>query len=285
MLEGIRGGIGLLGDISIGLPVFGVIALGVVAFLVWRRTHSTYPMMTRLWRLFIGSGKSKDPVISQFLDEQASLMEFRFTTGAKVRTQKLAHQLIDWTRRHNEDIGDVAACGPYFDYERVMLKKEDELPKLWQIIAGVVSALVLLLITTVLAIGIVWSDAGMQMKKSRVFFTLSAESAKPWWSEPGLSKAQCLSGEALPATGFSEDDAKIVCKIFKDENLTAFLQKTIMQQRIAFGFGTLVFMWYFWGAFSWLMCGHKARTMFKRLDNKEKQAPQTLIEPDQPEAV
>ena len=276
MSEEIRGGIELLGKLGVILPVLGFILIGVVAFLIFGRTGSAYPLMTRLWRLFNESSKNKDSMICKFLDEQITLMELRFASGAKVRTNEHAHQLIDWARKHNENINDIAACGSYFDLERVTLKEESELPKPSHSFFRFAGAYALTMVAIVFAFGVVWNDALLRMKESGEFFVLSAEYAKPFGSKSGLSKTQCLSGETLPANDFSEGDAKIVCGIFEDESLVPYLKQTVIQQRFAFGFGALVLSGFAWVMFIWWRRGIKARDMFKRINKQKEQAALTL---------
>lgn len=276
-------GLELLGNISVALPVFGVIAFGFAAFLVWKRTSSTHPLMARLWRLFSRDNEGQDAVIGDFLDDQMSLMRLRFTTGVQVRTKGLAHKLIEWVRDNNEDIGNVAACGSYFDLENISLK--DRLPKWWQLIfCGVLAYLLILFIIFLVLMSAV-NGVGMQMKESGVFFTLSSEYAKPWRSKQGISRAQCLNNETLPANDFSEADSKIICDIFKDEAFSPFLERSLLQQRIMLGFSVPIFTWFFWETFSWLMCGINAHRMRKRLDKKEQETSRDSSEAGTSEAA
>lgn len=271
MLEGIRSGIGILASQGVPLPVLGIVAMVALALLVWNRTRSAHSLMARLWQLFHGNKECKDSAIGKFLDEQSALMQFRFTTGVPVRTRKQAQSVIDWTRKHNEDIGAVAACGPYFDLEHVTLKEEKLLPKRWHLFARYGITFLLFLVFILFSLGSVWDSAILQMRRSGTFFTLSVEYAKPVLSGAGIAREQCLNGSLLPPNGFRSEDVKLICDIFKDKNLNSYLRQTIEQQKNTFGVGALVFAGYLWLTFGWLMQGISARSMLKRLRNKHDQ--------------
>lgn len=264
ILDGIRGGIAIL-----GLPAFAIVVIGIVGFMVWKRTRSTHSLMARLWLLFHGKKECKDPIVREFFDEQAALMEFRFTTGVQVRTRRQAHEVIKWTRAHNEDIGDVAGCGSYFDLERTTLKEEDELPSKLMLIGRAGLAIAIALIVALFTLGVFSDSAGLRMKKSGTFFSLSTEYAKPLWSGSGLSKVQCMNDQVLPNNGFTNEDAKTLCEILKNKSIDLYLEKTVKQQRITCGLGVISFAWYFCSALGWLMSGLKARTMLKRLMGRD----------------
>jgi hypothetical protein len=258
MLNGIRDG-------SWILAVFGIVSIGFVGLLVWKRTRSTHSLMVRLWRLFHGKKECKDAVVSKFLDEQAALMEFRFITGVPVRTHKQVHAIIEWTNKNNEDIGDVAACGSYFDIENAELKKEDELPKKLHLFGRLMVAFVLFLAVVFSALTIVLDSAALQIKKSGTFFLLSSEYAKPLWSGQRLFKTQCLDSKVPLESPFGVEDTQLICDIFKDEGLSAYLKKTVTEQRVAATIGMLFFFAFCWDALRVFLMGVRAREMFKRL--------------------
>lgn len=278
MLDEIRGGIGLVGSLSVALPVFGVVAMGVLALLVWKRTRSTHPLMARLWHLLNGRREYKDSIIGQFLEDQTALMEFRFITGVRARTVEQTHAVIDWTRKNNEDIGDVAACGSYFDMEHIALKDKEKLPSKWHFLGNFALILMLLVGVICLVTGVVSDSVGLQMKKSGVFFMLTAEGAEPLWSKSSLSKAQCLKANLPPDNPFSADDARIICEIFKDKSFTPYLKKSLKEQRIAIGMSIFILSWCCWMAICWLKRGSNARDMLLRLDKKKVRTPLSLVE-------
>jgi len=253
-----------------------VIAL-VFALYIWRRTQSTYSLMARLWQLFHGKKECKEGPVRDFLDQQSALMQFRFTTGVPARTLKQTRELIEWAEKNNEDMGDVAACGRYFDLEKIQLKEEDKLAKRWLLIFLFAAAVTLAAVTVAALIGITYDKAILQMKQSRVLFTLSVEYAKPISSDIGLSREQCTVEGAVISSGFSQADASIVCKLLKEKSLVSYVIKTVRDQRIVFAFTAITFAWYFWGTFIWLMQGAKSREMFKRLRKPPEREPLALV--------
>jgi hypothetical protein len=249
----------------------------MLALYIWRRTQSTYSLMARLWQLFHGKKECEEGPVRDFLEQQSALMQFRFTTGVPARTLKQTHALIEWAEKNNEDMGDVAACGSYFDLERVQLKEEDQLAKRWLLILLFAAAVTLAIVSVASLIGTTYDKAILQMKQSRVFFTLSVEYAKPISSDVGLSREQCTAEGTVISSGFSQADASIVCKLFKEKSLVPYVIKTVRDQQIVFAFTAITFAWYFWGTFIWLMQGAKSREMFKRLQKPSEHEPLALV--------
>lgn len=261
----IQSAVDLLSKVAMAL-----IVIGTVGFLVWKRTRSTHSLMARLWRLFYGNKECRDPTIQKFLDEQAALMEFCFTTGVRVRTQKQAHAVIAWARQHEESIVDIAACGPYFDFDRMTLK-ENKLPGKQSLISLIILTCILALGGILFGIGITSDKALLQMKESGVRFTLSVDYAKPLLSRQGLSKAQCQHEKAPQTGSFSREDARIICQIFQATELTSYLRKTVKDQRIAFGLAFLFLAGCSWVSLGWLTQGIQALDMRKRIAQRDRQ--------------
>lgn len=280
MLEGIRSGIGILTSLGVVLPVFAVVGLGFLGVYVWRRAGSSHSLMTRLWQLFHGKQECKDPVIGEFLDEQGALLQFRFTTGVRARTRQQAQALIRWTRENNEDMGHVAACGPYFDLEKIELKAEDQLPNVWLLLARFFAAIVFFTLSLTAAWGIAfWDDAVLQMKKSKVFFSINATSAKRFGVAEKLSLDQCSNEAAAPST-FSPEDREIVCKLLKSDELASYINETVKSQRLALAFLLLVLAFFCRELTVWFLQGVHSQEMFRRLRGRKRlEGPLALVEP------
>lgn len=268
MLDGIRSGAEFFTSLSVALPILSVGAMAMLAFYVWNRTQSSYSLLDRLWQLLHGNKDCKDKMISDFLDEQFALMQFRFTTGIPARTRKHATAVIDWARKHNEDVGAVAACGQYFDIEKIKLKEKEELPKRWHLICRFIVAMILLFVTVAFVSGTFIDRAILQIKSSDVYFTLSLNDARPIGYGAGLDLKQCASGEILPVNGFDKKDVDIICEFFKDKSLESYLKKVINAQKIVFGIGFFFVAWIFWIVLNWLLQGVRALNMSNRI-NKE----------------
>lgn len=280
MLEGIRSGIGILTSLGVALPVFAVIGLGFLGLYVWRRAGSSHSLMTRLWQLLHGKQECKDPVIGEFLDEQGALLQFRFTTGVRARTRQQAQALIRWTRENNEDMGHVAACGPYFDLEKVELKEEDRLPSLWHLVGRFFVAIVLFTLSLTSAWGIAFlDDAILQMKKSKVFFSVNAAGAKRFGVSEKLTRDQCSNQTDANST-FSPEDREAVCKLLKSEELVSYINATVKSQRLALAFLLLVFGFFCREVTLWFLQGVHSQEMFRRLRGRRRsEGPLALVEP------
>lgn len=277
-LEGVRSGIDTLSTLGISLPMSGATAMVALALFVWKRTRSAHSLMARLWQIFHGKKECPDTEIGAFLDEQSALMQFRFTTGVPARTRKQSIALIDWTRRHNENIAAVAACGPYFDLENITLKDEKKLPNRKSVAARFVLTWLLCCMTVIFVLGLLSDNALLQIKKSGTYLFLSAEYAKPIRYGVGFSRETCLNDKGLSESGFSAADANLICEIFKtDKNLVPYLRTTVQQQKVAFAMITLAFVWFGWGAFVGLMQSVRSREMFNRLSKRQEQISLALI--------
>lgn len=280
MLDGIRSSADFFTSLGVALPVLSLVAMAILAFYVWNRTQSSYSLLARLWHLFHGRKDCKNKEIAEFLDEQFALMQFRFTTGIPARTQKQATAVIDWARKHNEDVGAVAACGPYFDFENIKLKEKYELPKKWQLAGRFASVLFLLFLVIAFFGGVFFDRAILQIKSSGTYFTLSFNDAKPIGYKPGFTLKQCASGDLSPGNGFDKKDVDVICEFFEDKSLDSYLTKKVNEQKVVFGVGIFPVAWMFWIVFIWLMQGVRAWDMLKRLNKKKDTATLSLVECD-----
>lgn len=278
MPDGIRSTTDFFTSLGVALPTMSLIAMTILAFYVWNRTQSSYSLLARLWQLFHGSKDCKNKEIAEFLDEQFALMQFRFTTGIPARTRRHAIAVIDWARRNNEDVGAVASCGPYFDFENIKLKEEKELPRKWHLTCRFLLVLFLLFVAMSSFSGAFFDRAILQLKSSGTYFTLSVNDAKPIGYEPGFNLKQCASGKLPSDNVFNKKDVDVICELLKDKNLDSYLTQTIKQQKIVFSIATFPFAWIFWIVFSWLMQGVRAWDMLKRLDKKKDPAMLSLAE-------
>lgn len=114
--------------------VLGVITplLLVCAFIwLWLRTQSRHVLLYRLWRLLHGSQPIHDPEVNAFIEEQTSLMSFRFLTGVQAKTLGTARTLIQWARLNDVAMQDIATCGEYFDPDLRQVRAS-KLPSRWQ---------------------------------------------------------------------------------------------------------------------------------------------------------
>ena len=257
---------GLLGTLSsftFLAPVAGLSAMALLALYIWNRTRSTHSLMSRLWQLFHGKRDCKDATTATFLDGQSALMQFRFTTGVRARTAGQAHALIEWAKRNNEDMGDIAACGGFFDLEKVGLK--DDLPRNHHHILKFAFTMALLLALFALCLAMLMPKAIVSLKASGASFVMSTNHAKPLWQGDGFSKDQCRDVEQFETTGFTSTDAKLICKMFDDPGITKFINDAIFVQRLLLGFIALNVFAYLLSSLRWLTQGIQACKMRDRI--------------------
>ncbi|WP_454719478.1 MULTISPECIES: DUF6216 family protein [Cupriavidus] len=266
---GIKAWASLSATLGITSAALGLIA---VAWLIWRRTKSTHSLMTRIWLWFDRNSKNNDRTISDFLDDQTALMQFRFTTGVPARTLPQAHRLIGWIKSNEENIDAIKACGDYFDIELPGLRGEERLPsKIQQVMLA--GAFVILFVFASLAIlGAAQSSAFLRTKATGISFLLFSDRVVMFWSDETFSAKQCNGGhsEIRKRTGFNEDEANAVCKLFADGSAKTYVSENVRSQRVIFPFLSLILAFPSALSFGQFMCGARARAMSKRLERKRR---------------
>lgn len=115
--------------------ILGTLAPGglVLLFLwvIWR-TESRHTLIHRLWQLVHGNQEITDPEIKAFINEQNSLMSFRFIAGVPVSNLEQARQLIQWTKLRKVEMFALRMAGRYFDPDKRQIRVEDLPSKLTQ---------------------------------------------------------------------------------------------------------------------------------------------------------
>lgn len=214
----------------------GITALTIaclIAGLIWHRTGSSHTLMNRLWASFNGKKSCTVPAIQNTLDEQAALMQFRFTTGLKARTVAHAETLIQWAQAHDENVTDIAACGPYFSLEDLAIKNRDAFPRPWKVI---LTGLIILVLTAASALAIVAmgkNKALLQFTESNTLFWLDTRSADTLWHSHSLPLGECnvpIIELAKHDTGFTAEEINIICKQAASLTKEA-IQKSVSEMR------------------------------------------------------
>lgn len=205
--------------------------------------------------------------IQSALDAQTAVMEFRFVTGLRVRTEKKITSLISWAQQHDEDIGDVAACGPYFDLEAPGLKNVSELlTKPFMVL--LILAIFFLMSTCVLfAGGVITDRAVLKMKETSLWFTLDNSSAKPLWGGEGFSLNACAQPTSTLAasSGFSKNAVEVICRANANNQVADFVESTVHSQRIVFSLSFVFIDYMLMTVFRRLSWASTAHEMRKRL--------------------
>lgn len=226
-----------------GLGAASVIAI-LINFFIWYRTGSTHLLLRSLWGRFISGKSTKPKELYKFLNEYTGLLEFRFRTGLKkVRTIAHAKLVIEWTERHDEDIGDVAACRWYFDLEKMSLR--DPLPKTWVPIVQMFIAFSFGFLTLMSVVFAVQDSAIIKLNDSDQWLLLGKTRVKPF-SGRGFQFAQCQekSSELSKTSGMSIRDIETICndKMVKESNLSKFIDDNVQGQRIMFSYFAAIFV-------------------------------------------
>src|SRR5690606_5697973 len=101
----------LLGSASAILAIVCLFA----ALLIVSRTRSTHVITFRLWRLINGNRPISDPSIRVLVDDQSSLMAFRFVSGLRVASLDRANALVDEIRERKIDVSDLRLARRFID--------------------------------------------------------------------------------------------------------------------------------------------------------------------------
>lgn len=242
--------------------------LVVCAFvLLWARTQSRHVLLYRLWRLLHGAQPIHDPEVNAFIEEQTSLMSFRFLTGVQAKTLESARELIQWSKSNDVAMQDIATCGDYFDPDLRQVR-ESKLPPQWQqhlrggliVLAG--------LMTAGMAVSISVDDALLRFKATEHWFVLTVEKAHVIWplDAKALKKSDCTakSNGISEATNFSESEISVLCSMLLEPETIAYLEKTVMSQRLSFACGVIVFAFLAWTIFRQAMKGVTAKKLHQR---------------------
>ena len=249
---------------------FGVVAPLLIgaAFLwvVWR-TESRHVLFSRLWRLVHGNQEIADPQVRAFVDEQTSLISFRMFAGVPVASLKEAHQLIEWTKLNGVQMRTLSICGELFDAELRQVRIH-KLPSRFS------QALRLVRLFSVAAVGcacvmsLFSSQSLLTLKSTQRSFWATLTQMKAVWplNVAALKVDDCSQATSANAmrTSFSEQEVGILCDILKSEGTSAFMKKTLSEQRWSLTMLIALALWLSWmGLFSWA-AGAAAHKLAKR---------------------
>lgn len=167
----------------------------------------------------------------------------------KVRTLTQVLSVIAYTEANNEDIGDLARCGPYFDIEKCALKPEDKRPRFVQ--QGL-----LCIGIGVLAFGIILAVFGlfpdralMRVTDSGVWFVMDMKQANrfslnpfsPVYARVDMEQCGKLPDSLGPGTGFDRGDIATICNLIKEPESAFNIGSAIKSQRAVFAVAIVYF--------------------------------------------
>ncbi|MFZ3084851.1 DUF6216 family protein [Rhodoferax ferrireducens] len=239
---------------------------------LWWRTESRHVLMYRIWRLLHGRQPISDPEISAYIDEQTSLMSFRFLTGVQVKTLESARQLIQWAKFHDVEMKAISWCDDYFDPDlrRVRLKK---LPPAWVQRLKIVFTSFTFLAAVIGSQGIVINDAVLKFKATSRWFLMNNEEAKAisLFNVGILHKSDCQANARDNAlrTSFTESEVKLLCTKLENLDIQRYVQEIVKTQRLIFAFIAAVLLLITWHLFWNCMKGVAAKRLEKRCLNPE----------------
>lgn len=216
---------------------------------VWMRTESRHVLMYRIWRLLHGSQPINDPEVSAYIDEQTSLMSFRFLTGVQVKTLVSARELIQWAKFYQVEIQAISWCGDYFDPDLRVVRVQ-KLPSAWMQKLKIGFSMLVLLIAVIASSGIAMSDAALKFKATDQWFFLNSEKAKVLWpfdAKP-INKSDCQAKAAAnyPHTGFAVSEVQVLCQLLTSPEGQSYVQKAVTTQRWAFAFLVVILLSLTW---------------------------------------
>lgn len=249
--------------LGILVPTFTLLGFGWL----WWRTESRHVLMHRIWRLLHGSQPISDPEINAYIDEQTSLMSFRFLTGVQVKTLESARQLIQWAKFHDVEIQAINWCGDYFDPDlrEVRLHK---LPPGWIQTLEIAFTTLMFAAAMIGFIGTVTNDAVLKFKATDRWFLMKSEEANVIWpfNAGSLQKSDCQANSRDNAlrTSFAESEVQLLCTMLASPETQGYVQKTVASQRVGFAFGSFALLLFAW---HWLWICIKG-VVAKRLERR-----------------
>lgn len=246
---------------SIGLVTMFLFLLAVV--LILGRTRSTYVLAYRLWRWATDRQEVKDPGIQKFLEDQHSLMSFRFVTELQARSLKQANALIDQIARLELDVCEVRAASPYLaiDGAKIVTKR---LPARRSITVIKAMIIILLTLASISFTGSVLLDAALvQFKASRTWFLLSKQDAIGMHpSQSQFTLGQCKQKPVPSPNAFTAEERRVLCEAWRDPDGTRQIQDIVSEQRLSLGIVTsalLLFAWHLFGAYRQVQMAQRIR--------------------------
>lgn len=228
-MEFIKNGISFLTPFGLTVPLLAFVILWVFS---WRRTKSSYSIMAKLWQLMHRKEKCKDTDINNYMFEQHALMKFRFTTGINARSLKNSKDIITWSKNHDVSLDTIKACRSFFDIENVRLKDDKDLPNKYSIFGRLLLTGFAASVTVFFICLAIPNSAWVTMTKTGTQVILSSDEARLFFHEGrSIHRQQCIDNGKVTDTGFSDEDAQAICNVFKNKDISAYVEKAVSQQR------------------------------------------------------
>lgn len=216
--------------------IVAILAAAAITLLVRWRTDSMHPILLRIWYLVMANRECAVPAINSFHQQHSGFLQFRFTTGVRVRAIHQIEPLLAWCEKESENIEHVAACGGYFDVETPGLKPVVARLRAWHMFVPIILTtlcLVALLFSGLLSVS---DKALLQLKDSGAWIQVNSSGFKKFGSHPFINAKQCTAiNRALSdSSGLAEDDIRIICRSLQDAGSNEFLDESLWSQRYVF---------------------------------------------------
>ncbi|PFH10126.1 hypothetical protein BCF11_2537 [Collimonas sp. PA-H2] len=257
--------LGLSGTVIVSSLLFAALLVAACV-----RAGSSHFLFLRLWSILNGKSPIKDGVLTDFFEKKTALMQFRLFTGYRLRSLPVMHGVIEFSRKNGIDIGEMKACGSYFDPEALQL--QEKLPARWAV-AGNFSLLGLFLFLTIIGTILTVSNRPLlQFKEGdhRWFFYSKNVSVTTLRNSTHFDADDCKSraDEILNRTGWSKKDVQIACDFLQHPIRDKDFDNAVADQRWAAGLTILYGL--FLSAFFWASsrAGYAARKLYRVLKKK-----------------
>lgn len=208
--------------------VFIVLAAAAIWW-IWARTGKLSIVFNRLLRLIAGDISNKDSALGKATEQHLNLMYFRLMFFPSVRTNTEALKVIAYTETNDEEIGDVAACGRYFDVAKLCVRT-DQLPQFNGLTVRILIIAAFWFVACVAGILILPNKALIQYKPTGQYFWLAQDNARAFSGDMQIDVEECT---AKTAAGDARDPAMraAICELLQTPKELEKHLKTVPLQR------------------------------------------------------
>ena len=219
---------------------FTLMSIVLLAFFWWR-AGSIRSVLDRLWHLMAGRSDVNDPILKELLINSRDLERFRFTYRLKVDSLAEVHKLHAWSAQHQIDLANLTALRDWVDPKHPRLIKAP--PKSLFVIETLVVG-VLAVSTFFFGALLLPSGALLQTKESGVYFRAQESSIEHpfrWWRY-GADSCHSNLDSVMRETGFTRNEAELICAALKEGKLKSFIVDNQSTQRWLLALMAIVFV-------------------------------------------
>ncbi|HET7332617.1 DUF6216 family protein [Dyella sp.] len=246
---------------------------GALAWAFWRM-GSPHFLIERLAALLFGKKKESDCEVDKFLQERSALMRFRLHTGVKARTLHIAHEMLNWCKANEEEMGAIRRCGKYFDIENVDFSEERAIPSRRTRRALLAVTIIFLYFVAFFSTMMFFNGVLGSIKNDKTspeFFIRIGRISTPFRSMGSITHGDCIGDKKAVAStlGVSEEQATMVCSWLADPKMAQFLASSVAQQRVLFSIPLFLFVWLFAITYPEWATSEAAHSLQSRITNRK----------------